>query len=334
MSLYLIEGFDDGLVLDRWNNTTGLVAANIDAAYGRHGKGIHLGDTPVNWLRMSVDSLTEICVGFAFNVNDIGGTVGNLVDLQSSVNYYLYLNDSDNSIGVNHQNGGSSRQSDPNVFSLNTWHYLEFHTVCDNTVGSYDIRIDGSTIISATGLDTVYSSYYISHVSIAESVDSVWVDDLYILDGTSLTPLGDIEVVTLLPTADGNSSAMLGSDSNYVDNWALVDNNAAIPPATTEYVGSATEGVKDTYAMGDLTGTPTVLGVQSTLYAAMTDTGPKSMRPVVRSGTTDYTGTTVPLMNSVYKPIDEMWETDPDTAVAWTYGGVNAAEVGQEVRDS
>lgn len=332
MSLVLLEGFDDGLALERFAKNTGIVSTDIDATYGRNGKGLLLGDTPANYLWLSLPDITEICVGFAFNVSDVGSG-GNMLRVQSATVYDVNFIEADNSIVFDHQ-GLADVGTGPNAFSTNTWHYFEFHTYSHDSAGFYEIKIDGSTVLSDTGLDTKYSVYFIDVVRIASGVDSVWIDDLYVLTGSSLTPLGDIEVVTLLPTGNGTSSDMLGSDANSTDNYLLVDNNAAIPPATTEYVGSGTEGDTDTYAMGDVTGTPDILGVQTSLYAEMTDTGPKSIRPVIRSGTTDYPGTTIPLLNSAYKLVDEVWENDPDTATAWTYTGVNAMEVGQEVRDS
>jgi hypothetical protein len=54
------------------------------------------------------------------------------------------------------------------------------------------------------------------------------------------------------------------------------------------------------------------------------------VRTKLRSGTTTADGTTQGIATS-YLPYGDLYETDPDTAVAWTPGGVNAMQVGIEV---
>jgi hypothetical protein len=127
---------------------------------------------------------------------------------------------------------------------------------------------------------------------------------------------------------------MTGSDADQVDNYLLVDNNAAVPPATTEYVEAATEGLKDTYAMDDLAGANTVFGVATSVYVSKDASGAKYARPILRSGVTDYVGTSLPLSDGTFSLLEEVYDVDPDTSAQWTYTGVNAVEVGQEVRDS
>ena len=336
MAENFIEGFDDGLALGRWNFSGG-VAADIHADYGRNGKGVRVGDTPANFLEyvLADASSTYFMVGFAVYVVDYGGDNQPLLTLYTS-RYNVMIGASGQRIG--YQNDAISTVTTQwaanNSLTPNAWHYVEVYHYLHDTAGFYTIKVDGTTVVSDTGIDTMYSGQANLDCVFGSNVDDVYLDDIWIQGDTSpLTFKGDIEVVTLLPNANGNSSDLLGSDSNKTDNYLLVDNNAAIPPATTEYVGSAVQGEKDTYNMEDLTGTPTVLAVQGTLFAANSDTGAKQIRPVVRSGSTDYTGDTFPLQNSVYVPYDYMWETDPDTASAWLYGGVNSMEFGQEVRD-
>lgn len=335
MADFWIEGFDDGLTIERWDNN-GIVAADISATYGRNGNGIRLGDTPVNFLRrFSEEAFTDAVCGMAVYVVDYGG-IAVLVSLTGSNMVSIKIDEASNRIGVYIGPMGTTYWGATGSLPPNSWHYVEFRATLKNSPdGSFELRVDGSTVASQSGIDTLYAAnYLVTYLDVGSTVDDVYVDDLYFrADNSTLSFLGDIEIATLLPNGNGNSSGMTGSDSNQTDNYLLVDNNAAIPPATTEYVGSATQGHLDTYAMEDLAGTPTVLAVQGTLYAEMTDTGPKSIRPIIRSGSVDYSGSTTPLVNSVYMTIDDMWEDDPNTATQWTYTAVNAMEFGQEVRD-
>jgi len=332
MAENFIEGFDDGLALDFWTFTGG-DSGDIHTDYGRNGKGVRIGDTPGNSLRHVPQVSTDpyFAVGFACKVVDYGGDARKLLYTDSSF-YSLRVDATTERIGWHNQNYGNVWAAN-NSLTSNTWHYIEFYQYIHDSAGFYEIKVDGSTVLSNTGLDTNYSNNYNSDFVLGSEVDDIYVDDLWLQSGTSaLTLKGDIEVVTLLPNGNGNSSDLLGSDSNSTDNYLLVDNNAAIPPSTTEYVGSATAGNKDTYGMENLTGTPTVLAVQTSLYASMTDTGPKQVRHVIRSGSTDYAGSDFALQNSVYIPYREMNLVDPDTSTAWTYTGVNSMEFGPEVR--
>jgi len=331
-----IEGFDDGLIFDNWNFVGG-VAGDVHADYGRNGKGVRLGDTPGNSLERVFAVTTDpyFAVGFAVYVVDYGGPAAALF-YTNSARYLVRIDEGGQRIG--YENDGiqvsTTQWAANNSLLPNSWHYVELYHYIHNSAGFYTLKVDGTTVLSDTGIDTNYSDNFNTELVFGETVDDVYIDDIWVQSGTSpLTLKGDIEVVTLLPNGNGNSSQLLGSDSNSTDNYLLVDNNAAIPPVTTEYVGGSTQGDKDTYTMENLTGTPTVLAVQTTLYAAMDDTGPKQVRPVIRSGTTDYPGADFALQNGVYIPVSEIHLTDPDTATAWTYGGVNSMEFGPEVRD-
>ena len=95
-------------------------------------------------------------------------------------------------------------------------------------------------------------------------------------------------------------------------------------------MGDSTPGNQDLYGFANLAVTPTtIFGVQSCITAKKSDAGVRSVKQQVRSGGTDYDGDTTALATD-YETHCEIAETDPDTAVAWTESGVNAAELGVE----
>lgn len=83
------------------------------------------------------------------------------------------------------------------------------------------------------------------------------IDDLGINDttdpggGQQMGRLYDAAVLYLAPSGNGTTSQLTGSDSNQVDNYALVDE---IPPATADYVQSSTADQYDTYALANVPG--------------------------------------------------------------------------------
>jgi hypothetical protein len=74
----------------------------------------------------------------------------------------------------------------------------------------------------------------------------------------------------------------------------------------------------------------TVHAVQVTMVARKDDAEARQVRTRLKSGTTTADGTTQGMATS-YLPYGDLYETDPDTAMAWTPGGVNALQVGIEV---
>jgi hypothetical protein len=216
----------------------------------------------------------------------------------------------------------------------NVWHYIEFKATLHDTTGSVYARVDEVQVIAATGLDTKNggTKTVYDQVKFNEDQGSTWAD-AYVCNAAGTLNndfMGDIIVETLLPTGNGTTSVLVGSDGNSVNNYALV--NEATPDTTT-YVGSATNGDKDTYAFGDLAHTSgAILGVVVSIVAAKSDAGARTAREVIRSAGTDYPSASDKALSTTYTAYKEVHEVDPATGAAWTIAAVNAAEPGFEVR--
>lgn len=215
----------------------------------------------------------------------------------------------------------------PSVLLDGVWHYVEIRVEISNS-GSVLLRIDGDDEIDLTGvpLDVSGNSY-------ANSVmfrrPSKWdkgyaIDDVYILDGTGTSNnnlLGDMQVITLVPEAAGDSTEWTASSG---DNWSAVlgDNN--------RYVLSDYYGDKDLYNFSDMTGTSinNIAGVVVNVYPKSTDGSTKYINAVAKSGTTEANATHQAFTSTDYVGLQYVFETDPDTDEAWTVSGVNAAQFG------
>jgi hypothetical protein len=66
------------------------------------------------------------------------------------------------------------------------------------------------------------------------------------------------------------------------------------------------------------------------MVARKDDAEGRQVRTKLKSGTTTADGTTRGMATS-YLAYGDLYETDPDTAIAWTPSGVNAMQVGIEV---
>ncbi len=219
----------------------------------------------------------------------------------------------------------------------NQWNYIEASVTISDTVGEVHVRLNGSptdeiSFVGDTkngGTNTTVDKFTIYSGNGAASY--INISDCYILNDTGSSNndfLGDVVVRTLSPSSNGTYTQLTGSDGNQIDNYLLVDEH---PYSSTDYVGSATPGDKDTYVFEDLPGgVATVHAVQVNGMMSKNDGGVASARYVIRSAGSDYPGTTRALTTS-YTAYQELHETDPATGISWTPAAVNDLESGMEV---
>lgn len=219
------------------------------------------------------------------------------------------------------------------ILHVGTWNFVEAKVTIADSGGIVEVRVNGSPtpLINFSG-DTRNNGTNLTIDRVAIGADGqVQLADWYICDGLGSTNndfLGDVRVHCLQPNANGNYSQLVGSDGNSTDNYLLVDES---PYNTTDYVGSATVGQKDSYGLPDLpAAVSTVFGVQEVAVVAKSDAGAASIKQLLRASGTDYT-TSAALLSTSYTELVNLRETNPATGVAWTPAGVNGAEIGVEV---
>lgn len=235
--------------------------------------------------------------------------------------------------------GGTIIATGPSVLSLSVAHHIQFKTTINNTTGSYELRFNSVTELSASGTDTQQSgNAFANSIELGKDGGSaVWnFDDFWICDGVdsgvSGAPnndfLGDLRIQYRAPSGNGNSSGMTGSDGNSTDNYLLVDESA--PNGDTDYVAGDSVGDKDTYAIQDLTPTAgTVYGVQVLSWARKTDAGARSICNVVRSASVEEDSPDYSLAID-YDYYRDLRQDDPSNN-QWTISAVNAMEAGTKV---
>lgn len=222
------------------------------------------------------------------------------------------------------------------VLSLGVFYYIEIKVLISDTVGTFEIRVDGSSKLALTSQDTraTGAGTTANQIRLGEDASPVnsltfTYDDLYVCDGAGSTNnnfLGDCRVDAYLPNGAGNSTQLTPSAGS---NYQCVDDTT--PNDDTDYVEHATVGNKDTYACGNMSHTPSsIFGVQILANAKKDDAGARSLATVTRSGTTDFDGATAVLSTS-YIYYSDIREVDPNTSAAWTKTNFDAAEFGVKV---
>lgn len=212
------------------------------------------------------------------------------------------------------------------------WHYLEFKVLISDTVGTVDIELDGTNILTLTSQDTkngtttTVGSFQLSQAT--NSAIQRYLDNLYLCDGSGSKNndfLGEVRVRTILPDTDTATidwtAQGAGSHFSEVDDFHDGD---------TTYIHSATVTDVDRMTMVAIPTAATVVGVQTVALARKDNVDPRSIRTLVKSGATTSNDSTVVLGDS-YDNIINMREDDPNTAATWTAANVNLLEIGVEV---
>lgn len=227
----------------------------------------------------------------------------------------------------------------PAVLTAGVWAYIEVKATLSDTVGVVTIRVNGAEVLNLTGQDTknagtgtTFDSVGVTSTGSAGSGNLI--DDIYVLDPNGSAPyndfLGDCKIETIIPSGNGSSSQLTGSDGNSTDNYLLVDER---PASTTDYVQSATVGHKDLYAFTDLTtASGSVLAVQTSALALKSDAGSANIKIVERSSVgTERDSASIPLVASpgVWVSTGPL-TVDPANAT-WTISSVNDAQFGAKV---
>lgn len=223
--------------------------------------------------------------------------------------------------------------SAPGALPIDAWAYVEASLVVDNAAGSIVVKVNGTTVLSLTGVDTqqTASAYVTAMRLIAGPNNRLYFNDLYVIDpGTApnTTFLGDVRVDAYYPTADGASSQWAPTPSGA--HYATVDETA---PSGTDYIAADVAGYIDLFAGQDLAVDPGAGGffaVQVCAAAIKTDAGSRQLKTLVRRSSTNYAGTAKDV-SETEKYITNQWDTDPSTAAAWTKAGFDAAEFGVEL---
>jgi hypothetical protein len=210
------------------------------------------------------------------------------------------------------------------------WYFVEFKIKCNDSTGTYEVRIGGVTVGSGTGLDTKSgSNAYHDRVRItATSLNYSYYDDFYICDASGAANndfLGNVKIESLRPNAAGDSTQLSPSAG---DNYTCVDD--AIANDDTDYVEDDTTDQKDLYNFGATTLT-TINGVIAWVDCRETDADNFSVKIPCKSGATESDDTAQSVGTPNYVTFKRVLETDPNTAAAWATADLNAAQFGIKI---
>jgi hypothetical protein len=331
MALIFMDGFDHYATADMAKKWSAVVGNTIATTQGRRGGGaLNGGASASNYLSKTLPgNFSTLIVGFAFNPSGSYPSSSSKVleFLDAGTNQCSLLVNLDGTLLVNRL--GTTIGSTTAAIPLSGFSYIEIKITFHNTAGTVDLRLNGTSVLSLTGLNTRNTANaFANSVRLGQygsSQSNSYFDDFYICDTSGTLNnnfLGDVRIDTLFPNADGSNSQF--TPSTGTAHFACVDETL---PLTSDFVSASTIGFKDSYALTDLTGAATVLAVQVSNLAYKDDAGFRQGANLIRSGSTEAQGATVTLSTTTLYTVS-VHETDPATSAAWTQTAVNAMEAG------
>lgn len=288
-------------------------------------------------LFMFFPSNTTLVMGFGFRVDAISSRsilvfYNSATDQNTGSGLHFYLDYNGTIRAYNESTNATIASSSSGVVASYTWVYLEFK-ISFGASGSIEVRANGDTIMSATGVNTLCGLTSVSGINFcnnASTADYNYYDDLYICDtsGTANNDfLGPISVYTLFPNANGTTNdftAIGGAGSNYQS----VNTEA---PNTATYVESSVTGAKELYQVSDLPITSgTVYGVLVRSLSKKQDSGSRSQQLLIRTSGTEANSASLAATQGTWANMWAIFEKQADGTTAWDITAVNAMEIGHK----
>lgn len=319
----------------RWSVVTG--SPVVTSLAGRRlGQAITLPTTS-DRLQQNVPALATYICGKAFKLDTIVAT--DLITFRETATDHVIVRvTATGAIEVLRAPSTQLGISLAGIVFAGFYSYIEALCTVDGAAGVVTVNLNGTQILNLTSQDTDNAGAVpeINNIEIEGSTGNLSIDDFYINDTTGAAPqngiMGDTRIESQAPIADGVTNDFPGVfPASPTTHFDKVDDITPDDDSTYVFSGDVADiELFDMETLPDPEGTSAIFGVQLLNYARKDKVTAKSIIPKVRSGGSNFNGTTVPLTTSyLYYPF--IWQQDPNTAADWTEANVNAAEFGLEI---
>lgn len=218
------------------------------------------------------------------------------------------------------------------VLTANAWQHIEVKATADSLAGEVEIRVEGVTVLTLSGVDTGSSdfaqinwAFFQQFNNPGQPKNAFYVKDLVAWDtlGSYNTNfLGSVSIVVLRPDSD---VSLNWTPIGAADGFSILDNN---PPNDAAYIEADTTPPAPYEATlsnlpPDVTG---IRAVQTTVRARKTDGGDGNLQSIVVSGVATQGGADRPV-STAFTFYNDIFEEDPATSAPWTPSAVDALQV-------
>ena len=222
------------------------------------------------------------------------------------------------------------------------WYFVEIRGTVHDTVGTYEIRVNETTVPGATGTADLRNGgtttvdrveVNIQHLGVGS--DRCDIDDVVIINslaGDRTTFAGDVAEVKAVH--DSDEGAHLSATNNWTpssgtSHFDMIDD--VTPDDDATYLTTNENEKTELFNVADLAfaaiGTP-VIGVRQELMLKLLSPGTRNTQFLYKSGVTTNPSATIPFNQTTYETKERTMERDPVTNAAWTVAEINASKFG------
>lgn len=336
MALLRVTGFESGSTAEAFSSGGTISFATTGQRTGAYALRVNPTTTALGYFTVSSGiSAATIIVGFAFKPVTLPASgAEQFIRMRASTVDKAELRISSAGI-VTLYNSTVLIATGTTTLTAGTYYYIELK-IGSGATAVYELRIDGTTEFSGTYSNSANNTdvYFIGK-SVNRSSQSVdfYYDDMYFDDAAfQATTTAFPEVRILLPNAAGGSAGWSAGTSPHT--FAAVDE---VPPESdgtdASYIeATATDdNLYTTFRCESTTAksvTGTVLAVEGFVWAKTGSTsGTSTVAIRMRNGATNVDMPGLEL-TVAYQGLHNLQVLDPNTAAAWTLGGVDTCEIG------
>lgn len=267
-----------------------------------------------------------------------GSSDSRIFSLKSSGGLVFELHGSGNALYV--ARNGTQVGSTGTTLSTSQFYFIEFKVTVHPTAGSYEVRVNGTTYLSGSAVNTSGQGG-----TTADSIEwgaqgsggggvfwsfEYWWDDMYIADGTGSGTtirdfVGECRPYELLPNANGTFSDWAQTGGTGGSPFTAV--NEVPQNGDTSYLASGTINARTTLRYPSVPA-GTVKAVILAPWIRKDDANSHSVGARVYRGGIESTSSQVARPSASYTMQEIVMETDPQDGSAWSVSKVNAAEIG------
>lgn len=318
----------DGTVPGGWNTIrTQTNTGSFSLGMNRNFPGAQTPQTVIVGLWFQIVTLGTVSTENIISLNDISST-------GAGTNQIALFYNSSRQLTI--ARNGTTLATSTNTFTAGTWYHIELKTKIDPSVGTYEVRVNGSAtnwIPAATGANTRASSNSsCNNVGISTYANtSVYaIKSVYVLDTTGSVAndfLGVCKITTLHPSGAGNYAQNIASTGS---NFSATSKR--VIDLDNSYVACGAVNNKDTYKFEDAPASGgSIFAVQHTVLARQDGAASRSFSPMARVSSTDYVSSTVWYPGSGYLYFVDPLTVNPNTNAQWTNTELAGAEFGYKV---
>lgn len=296
------------------------------------GLAISMVSSTTRIIKSDLDTTNAtMVVGVGINVDTPSGAAFSPIWLRTDDVWGMNVQINTNgSVSVRRNITTLATSSNTGLITANTWHYIVFKILCDNSAGTYEIWVDGTSELSGTGADTREhaSKSYHNGIQLRAGTlsQAVLYDDLYILDGSGSVnndTLGAKVVSIIWPTGDNTTEWTANSGGNH---YSEVDD-----PVFDEddFISTDNSTDQDIFDYGSIANSANISAVQVTSDCKESSAKSYELKTLAASTGNTVNGATQFVGSTDWSALSVVFEEDPDGA-SWTPGTVNSTKFGVE----